>query len=244
MSEPAAGCGDDPRSAAALARNDRYLREFVEAFNLCPYAKRTRETGLLTRVVLLNEGGAPGCPAYENAVTALADAIERMEHLPTDSIDVGLVIFAALVPALSRGLEGAHAFERLVGEARERMLSRHPNGDTPFYCVPFHPDFAEDLSDEHRAVRFIRRSPDPTVQLVRAKVLRAVRGNGTTDYVDTAGLNATELMAISVPLPVSDRIGRANLRTLREESPERMRSLLAAFRSDCGPPANRRNERD
>ena len=93
-------------------------------------------------------------------------------------------------------------------------------------------------------MRFIRRSPDPTVQLVRAKVLRAVRGNGTTDYVDTAGLNATELMAISVPLPVSDRIGQANLRTLREESPERMRSLLAAFRSDCGPPANRRNERD
>jgi hypothetical protein len=110
------------------------------------------------------------------------------------------------------------------------MQARHKNGDTPFYCVPFHPDFAEDLTDEHRAVRFIRRSPDPTVQLVRASVLRAVRGSGATDYVNTSGLNAAELMAISVPLPVSDRISQANLRTLHEQSPDRMRGLLSDLR--------------
>ncbi len=221
----------DSRIAAALARNDRYVREFVEAFNFCPYAKRTRETGRLQRVVLLDEGGPPGTPGFGSAVSALADAIERFEDLPPASIEVGLILFPALLPALAAGAEGAHAFEALVGSARERMQARHANGDTPFYCVPFHPDFAEDLRDEHRAVRFIRRSPDPTVQLVRASVLRSVRGAGSTDYVDVSGMTAAELMAVTAPLPVSDRIAQANLRTIERESPERMRELLRQLRA-------------
>jgi hypothetical protein len=209
----------DPRIAAALARNDRYVREFVEAFNLCPYAKRTRETGRLQRIVVLDEDGA--------ALEALARAIEELEALPPETLDVALVIF----PALPQGKEAAQAFEQLVAAARERMQSRHPGGDTPFYCVPFHPDFAEDLGDEHRAVRFIRRSPDPTVQFVRASVLRAVRGSGSTGYVDTSAMSATELLAVSVPLPVSDRIAKANLRTLKEHPGERLRGLLEDIRA-------------
>ena len=58
---------EDPRIAAALARNERYVREFVEAFNLCPYARRCRETGKLQRVVLLNPGGAAGTPEFHAA---------------------------------------------------------------------------------------------------------------------------------------------------------------------------------
>ncbi len=208
----------DPRVRSAFERNDRYVREFVEAFNLCPYAKRTREAGRLQRVVLLEEGDA--------ALPALSAAIRRFEALPPESIDVGLVIF----PALPSGIEAAHAFERMVGTAREAMQDRH-SGDPPFYCVPFHPDFAEDLTDEHRAVRFIRRSPDPTVQLVRASVLRAVRGSGPTDYVDTSAMSATELMAVSVPLSVSGKIAQANLRTLQSEGPASLRELLAGIRS-------------
>ncbi len=222
---------EDPRIAAALARNDRYVREFIEALNLCPYAKRTREAGRLQRVVLLEEGGAPGSPQFEAAALALDRAFESFERLPAESIEVGLVILPALAPELAQGREGANAFEALVGAARARMQSRHPNGDTPFYCVPFHPEFAEDLADKHRAVRFIRRSPDPTVQLVRASVLRAVRGSGASDYVDVSGMTAAELLAVTAPVPVSDRIGRANLRTLRQESPDRLRELLARIRT-------------
>lgn len=222
---------EDPRIGPALARNDRYVREFVEGLNLCPYAKRTREGGTLHREVVLEEGGAPGTPGFEAAVDALAAAIARVEAIPAQCVEVALVIFPALAPCLAHGLEGARAFEQLVAAARERMVACHANGDAPFYCVAFHPDFAEDLADEHRAVRFIRRSPDPTMQLVRASVLRAVRGSGATDYVDTSGLGPAELMAISTPLSVSDRIGRANLRTLGEKEPERVRGLLAAIRS-------------
>ena len=219
---------DDIRIAAALARNDRYVREFVEAFNLCPYARRCRETGKLQRVVLLDAGGAPGTAAFDAAVHALAQAIEQLEQLPADAIEVGLIVLPALDDTLAAGPEGARAFEQLVRAARERMQARYERGDTPFYCVAFHPHFAEDLSDEHRAVRFIRRSPDPTVQLVRASVLRAVRGvdSGGVQYIDVSKLSAAELMAVSSPVPVSDRIGRANLRTLQAAGPERLRGLL------------------
>lgn len=210
---------DDPRIAAALERNDRYVREFVEAFNLCPYARRTRETGRLQRVVLL-EGS-------ETAGDALVRAIENIEALAPETVDVALVIF----PTLPTGKDASVAFEQMAAAARERMQSRHAGGDTPFYCVPFHPDFAEDFGDEHRAVRFIRRSPDPTVQLVRANVLRAVRGNGSADYVDVKGMSTAELMAITAPLSVSDRIGGANLRTLETEGPSRLRALLADIRA-------------
>ena len=226
MTEPQA----DPRIAAALARNDRYVREFIEAFNLCPYAKRTREAGRLQRQVLLDAGGAPGTPAFETAAAALDQAFERFEQLTEATIDVGLVIFASLVPALAHGTEGARAFEALLVAARARMHARHGSEDTPFYCVPFHPAFAGDLTDEHRAVRLIRRSPDPTVQLVRASVLRAVRGSGTSEYVKVSGMSAAELMAVTAPVSVSGRIGQANLRTLKEQTPERLENLLTGFR--------------
>ena len=228
----------DSRSAAALARNERYVREFVEAFRLCPYAKRCRETGKLHRAVLLDEGGVPGTPGFDTAVTALADAIARFELLSPDSIDVGLILLPALVPALARGLDGAHAFERLVSAARERTEARHGGGDTPFYCVPFHPGFAEDLRNEHRAVRFIRRSPDPTVQLVRASVLRVVRDTvpGRPHFIDVSKLNAAELLAITVPFSVSDRIARANLHTLHREGHDRPRELLRDIRAHARQP--------
>lgn len=219
--------------AAALARNERYVREFVEALGLCPYAQRCRETGRLHRAVLLLEGGAPDSAAFSAAAAAIDAAIAQVEELPEESVEVALLILPALVPALSSGREATHAFERLVALARDRMQERHAGGDTPFYCVAFHPDFGQDLADEHRAVRFIRRSPDPTLQLVRAHVLRAVRGAdpGGSRYVDASNLSTAALLALAAPLSVSERIALANLRTLHNEGPESLAALLAAIRA-------------
>src|SRR4051812_5375166 len=188
-------------TAAALARHERYVREFVEGFNFCPYAKRSRETGTLQRVVLLEEG-------FQAAANAITDAIERFEQLPAASVEVAFIILPSL--ELPKGLEGARKFEMLVRAAREQTQARHGSSATPFYCVAFHPDFAEDLADEHRAVRFLRRSPDPTVQLVRASVLEKVRTSPA----------------------VSDRIAAANLKTLQSEGVAAMRALLGAIRAD------------
>src|SRR5690348_14239291 len=94
-------------AAAALARHERYVRDFVEGFNFCPYARHSRESGTLQRVVLLERG-------FQAAVDAIADAIERLEQLPAESMEVGFIILPALAPELSTGREGAREFERLV----------------------------------------------------------------------------------------------------------------------------------
>jgi hypothetical protein len=192
----------------ALERNDRYLREFVEALHLCPYAKRCREEGKLHRRVLASRG------------ETLA-AIREIEAAPPDSIEVALLIFPA-EPA--DGEASARDFESFCASIRPSLSA--------FYAVAFHPDLPRDLLDAHRAVQFIRRSPDPTLQLVRASVLRAVRGSdqGGSRYVDAKGLSLEQLLMLASPISLADRIAEANLETLRREGPDRLEALLTSLR--------------
>ena len=207
-------------AAAALARNDRYVREFVEAFDLCPYAKRCRETGRLHRRVVEQAG---------DALSAALSAIAAIEALPEDSVEVALLLFPG---AATGSTEAARAFEDFCGQVREGMARAHPAGSPPFFCVAFHPDLPGDVSDASRAVHFIRRSPDPTLQLVRASVLRAVRGSrtGGSTFVDASRLTLAELLAVSSPIGLSDRIAEANLETIEREGAAKLGSLLTGMR--------------
>ena len=197
--------GQVAQAQAALARNDRYILEFVEALNLCPYAKRCRETGKLHRQVVFGR--------LDEALAAAA----AVEGLPADSVEVALLILPGFTG-------GARAFDDLCHGVRDALRD--------FFCVAFHPELPEDLADEHRAVAFIRRTPDPTLQLVRASVLQAVRGTrtGGSTFVDTSKLTLAELMAVQSPLGVSEKIALANLAALRREGAASVRARLAAFR--------------
>jgi hypothetical protein len=220
----------DPRVAAALARSDRYLVEFVEQLALCPWARSCREGGRLQRRVLLVPGGAPGSAELHAAVLAADAAVAAVEALPPDSVEVALLIFPALVPALAGGAEAPLAFERFCNAVRAATLARLQR-EPPFFCVPFHPDFPEDLATPARAVRFIRRSPDPTLQLVRASVLHAVRGPASDKLVvDPARLTAAQLASLQPPESVSDRIARVDLEALRTAGVEGLRALLGRIR--------------
>jgi len=198
---------------AALARNDRYLLEFVEALRMCPFAKQCRETGKLHRRVVLELRDAQA-------------AVKAVEALPADSVEVALLIFPL---ARADGEASPREFEAFTATLRDWM-SREHHGDPPFYCVAFHPDLPRDLFDAHRAVQFIRRSPDPTVQLVRASVLRSVRAGREGGSVYAGDLSLEEALTLVSPLSLSDRIAEANLETLRRENPDRIAALLASLR--------------
>ena len=205
---------------AVLARNDRYLREFVDARQLCPYAKLCRESGkLLRQVIRRREDALP--------------AIREIEALPADSVEVALLIFPE---ERADGEASARAFEAFCAGLRDRMFAAHP-GEAPFYAVAFHPDLPCDVQDAHRAVRFIRRSPDPTLQLVRASVLRSVRTarGGGSRYVDASRLSLEEAMALVSPLSLSERIAEANLATVRREGAERLAVQLDSLRQVGDP---------
>ncbi|MCA1828082.1 MAG: DUF1415 family protein [Myxococcales bacterium] len=191
-----------------LERNDRYIREFVEALRICPYAKTCREAGKLHRRVL-------------SALDETLPAMHEIEAMPDGAVEVALLIFP---DARADGVESAREFESFCASLRPSL--------TKFYCVAFHPDLPRDLFDAHRAVQFIRRSPDPTIQMVRASVLKAVRGanDGGTKVIDPSKLTLEELMTISSPLSLADRIAEANFQTLHREDPDNIERLLSEFR--------------
>ena len=193
---------------SALARNDRYLREFVEALDLCPFARKCREMGRLERRVL--RGARPA-----EATLAI---VRELEQTPEDAIEVALLIY----PEFAAGLA---AFEEFRDELRKSLRL--------FYCVAFHPELPMDLSDANRAVSFLRRSPDPTLQLVRIATLDRVRSGRPTGsfYVDAATISPAELVALEHTISVSEQIARANLRTLRQQDHAHLERLLAEMRA-------------
>src|SRR5436305_15084994 len=119
---PARRAGDLER--AALARNDRYLQEFVEALNLCPFAKRCREEGRLVRRVILDDYLLP----------ALLRAAAEVETLPEKQCEVALFLLRGLA-------DGPAALLEVCAE-----LCRHLR---LCYCVGFHPAFERDLSTDN-----------------------------------------------------------------------------------------------
>jgi hypothetical protein len=195
--------GSSDATARALARNDRYLREFVEALELCPFARRCRESGRLVRRVVVGD-------ALSGAIAAL----EAVSKLPEEACEVALLLF----PEFMAGLD---AFRDLCAKVRARA--------DLFHCVAFHPDLPMDLSDANRAVSFLRRAPDPTLQLVRVATLERVRREraGGSVYVDPARLGGALPEA---PLTLSDQIARANLRTLQRHDPAELARLLESMR--------------
>jgi len=196
---PARRAGD--RERAALARNDRYLREFVEALNLCPFARRCREEGRLVRRVILDDYLLP----------ALLRTAAEIDTLPEKQCEVALL----LVPRFE---DGPAAFLELCAEVRRHLRN--------FHCVAFHPELKADFADENRAVQFLRRAPDPTLQLVRIETLERVRGERTGGTVYVPGAAAKD---VHLPASLSEEIARANLATILEQGPDTLARLLQSF---------------
>ena len=186
-----------PWEREALRRNDRYLLEFIEALNLCPFAKGCRETGKLHREVLDLES-LQAAPVIER--------VQAVEALGDGAVEVALLIFPRLQVE-------SRPWERFVSEVR-REVEKLRGGPLAYFMVGFHPDLPQDLTNADRAVTFLRRSPDPTIQLV---------SSAATDRARDAARDGKELSRI---------IAEAGLRAVLEAGPERMAALLAEIHAD------------
>ena len=141
-------------AAEALRVYRRYAIEIVEAFGLCPWAERARKTGRVAERVLLQRDST--------AATAL-DCVADLAADP--NVDIGLLIFPRLT------LDPL-AFEHFTALVRDKDAERRPLGGIVFAMAAFHPGAEADLSDAERLIPFLRRTPDPTIQLVRQKRAR------------------------------------------------------------------------
>ena len=202
----------------ALRIHGRYVREVVEALSLCPWAEGAREQGRVrTEVVFGSEGD-------DAMLTRVAELITTLEG--DASVEIGLLVMPEL------GL-GRIALQHFAARVRERY--RPETSQRAFAIADFHPDAAPQLDSPEQLVAFIRSSPDPSLQLVRRSAIEAVRlgGEPGTRFVDAATLAQGGLAALAASAPsLSERVARANLRTVQELGVERVQALLADIAAD------------
>jgi len=183
-------------AAEAVRLHRRYLIEIVEELGLCPWARRSRLEGRIRQ-------HASGETDADGAVAATQAFID--EIVGDESVEVAFLIFPRLDVPRQR-------FDEIGARVNEREGARHPPGAIPFMMAAFHPDAAADTKTPERFIPYLRRTPDPCLQLVRASVLDAVRDKTPqgTQLVDPATFDFTKLRE---EVPLRERIARTNLET-------------------------------
>jgi hypothetical protein len=197
-------------AAEALRRNDRYLREVVEGLNVCPFARGARVSGRAVREVILHD---------RCEVAALTDVVERYERGPVEIEIVQLI--------LPRVTAGARDFEACVAAIRAERASRPGTG--LFALAAFHPDFVLDARNPHTAVPFFRRSPDPTIQLVRLSTLDALSCH---DAMNTEVIARFLRGGEPPPLSLSARITRDNYEHILRDGGAAIAAIYASIAHD------------
>jgi hypothetical protein len=199
----------------AIRLHQRYAVEIVEHFGLCPWATRARlGNRLRVDVSLQTEDTDAGPPLAALGRWALDEGME-----------VGFLLFPRL--PLTRA-----DFDRFAAVVRAEDAKRHPLGAAPFAMVGFHPEASPSLEDPERLIPFLRRTPDPCIQVIRIAVLDRVRGSVPegTQFMDMALLDA--VATGTVELSVRDRVSRANLETARHVGVEELRRRMDDIRRD------------
>jgi len=192
----------------ALRVYRRYQLEIVEACGLCPWAERARLDGHMRECVLL-----------QTEDTATGPSVRTIQGLAIEErIEVALLIF----PRIKLGRSD---FEQFVARVREADAKCHALGEVPFMFAAFHPEAAPDMTHPERLIPFLRRTPDPSIQLVRGTVLERVRARAPqgTQFVDIRLLVADD---VEYELPLRERIARTNLATTQRMGVEELRRQL------------------
>lgn len=212
---------DERLRREALRVYERYAVEVVEAFQLCPWARRARLDGHVRTDVLVDAE-----PAVESVIARLDDIFRD------PAIEVGLLL-------LPRVFWERQPFRRFVEEVRAAHAARHMAarvpGPPPLAMAAFHPRAPLDQASAGRLVTFLRRTPDPTIQIVRQSSLAAVRGPETSGavYAPRAVLDLAAFGALAAePLPMADRVAETNLATVQRAGAARIEAILDDIRAD------------
>jgi hypothetical protein len=198
----------DELVAEALRLNARYLDEVVERFDFCPYARGARDAGQVERTVILDED--------PRAQAVAAIAAQKAETV------IGLLIF----PRLELDPD---AFDRFVNEVRTGDATRS------FALAAFHPSAPYGVDTPQKLVMLLRRSPDPTIQLVRFSALAAVKGGAPANKKFLFQWNAAAFAELEKRVEQrspSEKIAQNNFETVAREGEARIRAVLDDIRAD------------
>lgn len=198
---------------ATLKVYERYAVEVVEHFGFCPWARAARESGNVRLSVIFSANQDD-----------FSESLEGLCDLHDDAEDADIALFIYPLLDLDR-----LPFEGFVRRLRGSAEMRRPPLDA-FAMAAFHPAASVDTTDPDRLVPYVRRSPDPTLQLVRKSALSEIKGLASgTAFVDVSSLSLASLKALSEPVPkaVRERIAEQNLSTVREVGPAAIDAVLS-----------------
>ena len=201
-----------------LRINQRYLTEVVLALGFCPWADSVRDSAGLQRVVF----------SGESTTAELGEETARTieEIAQNASVSIGLLIY----PELRISNAG---FRRFVSSMESSHALRHTRTGVVLAMASFHPEARANTDSPARLVPFIRRSPDPTIQLVRRETMDSVRQGKNEGSVFVDNLQAFLPMMSARPKPsISDGISKANLRTVNRVGVTEIEKILEDIARD------------
>lgn len=199
----------------ALRLYQRYAVEIVEGLGFCPWASEARRRGQVHVEVVC------GDPSPEALVRRMAD----LAGMP--AIAIGLLV----LPTTTLDSAG---FQRFAAQLREIDRAKARPGTTTWAVADFHPQATADLESAQRLVPFIRRTPDPTLQLVRHSVLERVRKDdaGGTRFVDLANTDWLQNLPVAPEAPLHARVASKNLDTVRDLGAEAVEARIREIHDD------------
>ena len=193
----------------ALRVNARYVEEVVIGWGLCPWAAQAWRGGAVARRVLVEpalEAATAPAPDHAADIAGVLAFIDELDSHPATSI--GLAIFP-------RAKQTAAGWGTFAERVRRADRARRPSGGAaPFLLAAFHPGSgagAAAARDPGALVSFLRRTPDPTLQLVRASLLDGLARQGRD---------------------LSGEIARANFAAVSARTPAALDALISDIRRD------------
>lgn len=187
----------------ALRLHERYHRELIERFSVCPWAKPARAGGR-TRAHVVTDAS---CKLEE-----LAPVLADWANDP--AVDVAFVI-------APRFAAGSEAFAKWAESLAEQQAG-------VFFSAPFHPSAAEPAG----SVQFLRQTPDPTVQLVRRTRLEEIRAHDPPHYANIFELDLQALNTGNAPQSVAASVVSHNARMIEREGRAEIQRILDDIRED------------
>ena len=187
----------------ALRLHERYQRELIERFSVCPWARPARLGGRIRAHVVTEAWCSPA---------ELRPLLSRWAA--DETIDVGFVI-------APRFTAGAQAFSEWVASMGDQLSE-------VFLTAPFYPNAPESAG----AIHFLRQTPDPTAQLVRRTSLQEIRSQDPPHYTDIFDLDLRDLEAEKAPRTVAASVLAHNERMIAREGRAQLQEILEDIRAD------------
>lgn len=205
--------------AAALARNDRYVREVVEALNVCPYAAQARRAGRTERRVM----------PWSEPVEALALHADHLAMMRRMAMEDDVEVVQWIYPTVPWS---ADVWDRAAKDLT--MRCHQALGVSVVGVAPLHPEAAYRTTSPAALVPLFRRTPDPTIQWIALRALEAVRRgrpNGEVLLPRDPEEAAALLDRLSKP-SVADAVARGNAALAASMGVAELEALFASLRDD------------